>query len=105
MPFSRPDLSDLMAQTALLLGDLPQVSPVVRRLILRAVARTQAGMVWSEHGYLAWLAEQLMRNKTDDDGSAAAVALGFLSAGASTMDERKQLLLIESDRVVLPREL
>ncbi len=57
MPFSRPDLPDLMAQTeTLLLGDLPQVSPVVRRLILRAIARTQAGMVWSERGYLAWLA-------------------------------------------------
>src|SRR3954464_10303670 len=68
MPFSRPDLPDLMAQTeTLLLGDLPQVSPVVRRLILRAVARTQAGMVWSEHGYLAWLAEQLMPDMADDD--------------------------------------
>jgi uncharacterized phage protein gp47/JayE len=68
MPFSRPDLPDLMAQTeTLLLGDLPQVSPVVRRLILRAIARTQAGMVWSEHGYLAWLAQQLMPDMADVD--------------------------------------
>ena len=51
--------SCLICAASLLLGDLPQVSPVVRRLILRAVARTQAGMVWSEHGYLAWLAEQM----------------------------------------------
>jgi phage gp46-like protein len=50
MPFARPDLPDLMAQTeTMLLGDLPQVLPVVRRLILRAVARTQPGMVWSEY--------------------------------------------------------
>ena len=68
MPFARPELPDLMAQTeTLLLGDLPEVSPVVRRLILRAIARTQAGMVWSEHGYLAWLAEQLMPDMADDD--------------------------------------
>jgi len=57
-----------MAQTeTLLLGDLPQVSPVVRRLILRAIAHTQAGLVWSEHGYLSWLAEQLMPDMAESD--------------------------------------
>ena len=68
MPFARPDLPTLMAQTeTLLLGDLPQVSPVVRRLILRAIAHTQAGLVWSEHGYLSWLAEQLMPDMAERD--------------------------------------
>ena len=68
MPFGRPDLPTLLAQTeTLLLGDLPQMSPVVRRLILRAIARTQAGLVWSEHGYLVWLAAQLMPDQAESD--------------------------------------
>jgi uncharacterized phage protein gp47/JayE len=68
MPFARPDLATLMAQTeTLLLADLPQVAPEVRRLILRAIARTQAGLVWSEHGYLAWLAAMLMPDLAGSD--------------------------------------
>jgi uncharacterized protein (TIGR04222 family) len=37
--------------------------------------------------------------------AAAAVAVGFLSAGAATIDERTRLLIMESNGVVLPPEL
>jgi uncharacterized phage protein gp47/JayE len=115
MPFARPALPDLMAQTeALLLGDLPQLSPVVRRLILRAIARTQAGLVWSEHGYLAWLAQQLMPDMADDDylsrwgrifnlpqkpASAAAGAATFI--GLANLPIPSALPLIAPDQTTM----
>ena len=113
MPFARPDLPALMAQTeTLLLGDLPQVSPLVRRLILRAIARTQAGLVWSEHGYLAWLAEQLMPDMAESDYLArwatifnvpkkpAAVAIGAATfAGGGSLPIPSGLSLLSPDGV------
>lgn len=85
MPFGRPDLPTLMAQTeTLLLGDLPQVSPVVRRLILRAIARTQAGLVWSEHGYLVWLAAQLMPDQAESDYLARWATIFHVPQKAAT---------------------
>jgi uncharacterized protein (TIGR04222 family) len=39
------------------------------------------------------------------DRAAMTVAVGFMAAGAAMIDERKELLIIESDGVVLPPEL
>ncbi|MEJ0020739.1 MAG: baseplate J/gp47 family protein [Acetobacteraceae bacterium] len=103
-----------MAQTeTLLLGDLPQVSPIVRRLILRAIARTQAGLVWSEHGYLAWLAEQLMPDMAESDylarwatifavpkkPAAAATGAAVFSGGSGDLPIPSALPLLAPDGV------
>jgi uncharacterized phage protein gp47/JayE len=68
MPLSRPDLPTLLALSeSQLLAGLPTLSPVMRRLIVREIARVQSGLIWTEHGYLVWLGMMLMPDTAETD--------------------------------------
>lgn len=60
MPFARPSLSELTAQAEAEVGTRLGLGPLLRRSILRVLARVMAGLTHSAHGHVAWGADQIL---------------------------------------------
>lgn len=66
MPFSRPTLPELIARVETdLLSRLQIVSTVLRRAMVRIVARVFAGAVHALHGHLEWASRQILVSTAD----------------------------------------
>jgi uncharacterized phage protein gp47/JayE len=66
VPFNRPTLSELQTQAEADLAGRLGLGALLRRGILRALARMVAGLVHLLHGHLAWLARQIFPDTADD---------------------------------------
>lgn len=68
MPFTRPDLSTLIARAqADMQSRLPDTRPALRRSLTGVVARMEGGVAHGLYGYLDWLAAQLMPDTADEE--------------------------------------
>ena len=68
MPFSRPDIQTLIDRIASDIETrLPGADARLRRSVLAALARAQAGAAHGLHGHLDWLARQLMPDTAETE--------------------------------------
>lgn len=67
MAFERPSLSDLFSQAETDLAGRLGLGSLLRRGMLRALARMTAGLAHLLHGHLAWATRQLFPDSADDE--------------------------------------
>lgn len=60
MSFTRPSLSELTTQTESELSSRLGVGPLLRRGVLKVLARVMAGLAHSSHGHLDWVSLQIL---------------------------------------------
>jgi len=66
MPFARPTLAEIVERTrADLESRLPGTDARLRRSLLRALSRQQAGVAHGNYGYLDWIARQMRPSSAD----------------------------------------
>ncbi|MDA8483584.1 baseplate J/gp47 family protein [Pseudomonas resinovorans] len=66
MPFNRPTLPQLMERSAAdIEAELPPGDAHIRRHKLRLLAKINAGSAHSQHGHIAWWADQIMPHTAD----------------------------------------
>lgn len=67
MTFRRPTLEQLTAQTETEIRARLGIGPLLRRSVLAVLARVMAGLAHSGHGFVAWIARQILPDTADGE--------------------------------------
>jgi uncharacterized phage protein gp47/JayE len=85
MPYARPTLTQLIAQTAAdVRAALPTADPLLRRAVLTVLSRVLAGQHHEQFGYLDWIARQAVPFTATGENLAGWAALRGLAASPAT---------------------
>jgi hypothetical protein len=93
MPFQRPTLTQLIERLlADMSGRMVGVDgAVLRRSVLGALARAEAGAAHELHGHLEWISEQVIIDTADAEIRALGRDLGHLSKAGRVRRRRRDI--------------